>query len=412
VIFRLPRQRPPLDERLWPELCPEDQKEEKIHVELPNCPPNLPPIFAAQIHSEGRCCYAWLKGVVVMTKGERKGDMIRIRADLVENPLENGGDYLLLAVRTTADTFGKEISIFNKMFAFMKEEREERLPGLHYSFVKPCPYCKKENIEWSSKHGEDEEYFCEVCYKNVPIGENLNSSAFSGAVSSTETASRTMEQIQNQLVPPVNPNAVKPADKAPMREYGIIFISARFDGGPREQEARDLKDELVKIGLDARMVEAAVGKSFGDDTNDYLYSMKTMIAFCFDNYGQKTVSRYSTYHELNLANDKDKHIFPIRRCAEWPPKPPLDHDGGKKGIVQNYNVFTGGLAYLDWSNKKWNPAACAKKVKKELQKIRSRSDLVRSRSTTRRTPRKDRAKERILAEVQDRQDRIRSRSRR
>jgi hypothetical protein len=120
VIFRLPRQRPPLDEKLWPEQCPEGQKEEKIHIELPNCPPNLPPIFAAQIHSEGRCCYAWLKGVVVMTKGERKGDMIRIRADLVENSLENGGDYLLLAVRTTADTFGKEISIFNKMFAFMK----------------------------------------------------------------------------------------------------------------------------------------------------------------------------------------------------------------------------------------------------------------------------------------------------
>ena len=65
-----------------------------------------------------------------------------------------------------------------------------------------------------------------------------------------------------------------------LREYGIIFISARFDGGPREHEARDLKDELIKIGLDARMVKAAVGRSFGDDTNNYLpvYSMKTMIA--------------------------------------------------------------------------------------------------------------------------------------
>ena len=84
-----------------------------------------------------------------MTKGERKGDMIRIRADLVENPLEDGGDYLLLAVRTTADTFGKEISIFYKMFAFMTEESEERLPGLFFSFVVLCPYCKKEKIEWS-----------------------------------------------------------------------------------------------------------------------------------------------------------------------------------------------------------------------------------------------------------------------
>ena len=99
--------------------------------------------------------------------------------------------------------------------------------------------------------------------------------------------------------------------------------------------------------------------------------MKTMIAFCFDNYGQKTVSRYSTYWELNLANDKDKHIFPIRRCAEWPPKPPLDHDGGNKGIVQNAIVFKRGLAYLDWSNKNWNPAECAKDVKKALVQTHS-----------------------------------------
>ncbi len=365
VIFRLPRQRPPLDERLWPELCPEDQKEEKIHVELPNCPPNLPPIFAAQIHSEGRCCYAWLKGVVVQVPN-KEGAKIRIRAELVENSLEDGGDYLLLAVRTTADTFGKEIHIFNKMFAFMTEEREERLPGLFFSFVVLCPHCKIGKIVCSPEQGEDEHEYvsCGECYENVSIGEHLNFSASSTAVFSAETASR-MEQIQNQLVPPVNPNAVEPADKAPMREYGIIFISARFDGGPREQEARDLKDELVKIGLDARMVKAAAGDDFGDKTHEYLYSMKTMIAFCFDNYGQKTVSKYSTYHELKYAYDEDKHIFPIRRCAEWPPKPPLDHDGGNKGIVQNAIVFKRGFSYLDWSNKNWNPAEFAKEVKRD-----------------------------------------------
>jgi hypothetical protein len=165
-----------------------------------------------------------------------------------------------------------------------------------------------------------------------------------------------------------NPDAVEPADKALMREYGIIFISARFDGGPREQEARYLKEELVMLGLDARIVEAGAGDDFGDKTHAYLYSMKTMIAFCFDNYGQKTVSKYSTYHELHYAYDEDKRIIPIKRCAEWPPKPPLDHDGGNKGIIQNAIVFKRGLAYLDWSNKKWDPAACAKKVKEELQK--------------------------------------------
>jgi len=64
-----------------------------------------------------------------------------------------------------------------------------------------------------------------------------------------------------------------------------ILISARFDGSAREQEARDLKDELVKIGLDAHIVEAAAGRDFGTETHKYLYSMKTMIAFCFEDYG-------------------------------------------------------------------------------------------------------------------------------
>ena len=78
--------------------------------------------------------------------------------------------------------------------------------------------------------------------------------------------------------------------------------------------------------------------------------------------------RYSTYWELKYAYDKDKRIIPIKRCADWPPKPPLDHDGREEGIIQNTIVFKNGLAYLDWSNKKWNPAECAKEVKEALQK--------------------------------------------
>jgi GTPase SAR1 family protein len=358
VIFRLPRQRPPLDEKLWPEQCPEDQKEKEIHIELPNCPPNLPPIFAAQIHSEGRCCYAWLKGVVVQVPN-KGGAKIRIRAELVENSLENGGDYLLLAVRTTADTFGKEIHIFNKMFAFMTEEREERLPGLFFTFVVRCPHCKKGKIECSPEQGDDEQKYvsCEECYENVSIGEHLNFSASSSALASAETASR-IEQIQNQTLL-MNLNAYE------------ILISARFDGSWREQQARDLKDELVKIGVDARMVEAAAGRNFGDETHKYLYSMKAMIAFCFEDYGQKTKSMYSTYWELKYAyGDEDKRIIPIKRCVEWPPKP-IDHDGGNEGIIQNTIVFKPGVAYINWSNKNWNPAECAKDVEKALVQTHS-----------------------------------------
>jgi GTPase SAR1 family protein len=370
VIFRLPRQRPTLDEKLWPEQCPEGQKEEEIHIELPNCPPNLPPILAAQIRSEGQCFYAWLKGVVVQVPN-KEGAKIRIRADLVENSLADGGVYLLLAVRTTADTFGKEIHIFNKMFAFMTEEREERLPGLFFSFVVLCPHCKIGKIVCSPEQGEDEHEYvsCGECYENVSIGEHLNFSASSSAFTSEDTAK---EQIQQNQLLLANLDAVE-HDKAPsmVGKYGIIFISARFDGGPREQEARDLKDELVKIGLDARMVERLAGGNFSDDTLKYLHLMKTMIAFCFEDYGQKTTSKSSTYFEVKDANDKDKYIIPIKRCAEWPPKP-IDHDNGEDGIMQNAFVFQNSLAYLDWSNQKWNPAECAKDVKKALVQKRSK----------------------------------------
>ena len=99
--------------------------------------------------------------------------------------------------------------------------------------------------------------------------------------------------------------------------------------------------------------------------------MKTMIAFCFEDYGQKTTSKSSTYFEVKDAYDKDKYIIPIKRCAEWPPKP-LDHDNGEDGIMQNAFVFQNSLAYLDWSNQKWNPAECAKDVKKALVQKRSK----------------------------------------
>jgi hypothetical protein len=76
------------------------------------CPPSLPPAFAAKIHSEGDCCYAWLNGAVVLLKGEKKGEVARIRADFIKDPIEGGEDYLLLAMRrpTTSDFGKKEMS--------------------------------------------------------------------------------------------------------------------------------------------------------------------------------------------------------------------------------------------------------------------------------------------------------------
>jgi len=248
-----------------------------------------------------------------------------------------------------------------KMFDVVEEDKEKSLPGLMFNTKLLCPVCRNFKFDWNRQHEIETanhrppEYCDGECRKPIDLVATFMSlysscSATSDAVEINRKA-ETLEIL---------------TDRTRMREYKI-FISARFDGSPREQEARDLKDELVKIDVDAHMVEAAAGEDFGDKTHEYLYYMKTMIAFCFEDYGQKTTSKYSTFWELKDAYDKDKHIIPIKRCAKWPPTP-IDHDGGKKGIIQNDKVFKTSLAYLDWSNKTFNPAECAKQVKKALQK--------------------------------------------
>jgi hypothetical protein len=203
----------------------------------------------------------------------------------------------------------------------------------------------------------------------VPILDDTRTAGVDKPFSPSNYATFEHTTIKNTgtILPVLQVPIPDPVVVEPEQCYEIL-ISARFDGSAREQEARDLKDELVTIGLDAHIVEAAAGRDFGTETHKYLYSMKTMIAFCFEDYGQKTISKYSTYWELKYAYDKDKRIIPIKRCTEWPPKPPIDHDDGEEGIIQNTIVFKNGLAYLDWSNKNWNPVECAKEVKEALQK--------------------------------------------
>jgi hypothetical protein len=194
-----------------------------------------------------------LNGAVVLVKGKKKGEVIRVRADLIDKSIEDGGVYLFLAMRrpTTSGFGNKEMSIVaKKLFDLVKQEKNDRLPGLLFDFVLLCPDCWEFKFEYDPDQSKDEqetEPFCEVCCDLVDMSDTLNSLSISRPeISSSPTTNQAK-----------NPNAVEP-DKAPLGEYGIILISARFDGGPREQEARGLQDELVKIGVDARMVESAV----------------------------------------------------------------------------------------------------------------------------------------------------------
>ena len=50
-----------------------------------------------------------MNGAVVLLKGEKKGEVARIRADLIKDPIEDRKYYLLLAMRRPATSdFGKK----------------------------------------------------------------------------------------------------------------------------------------------------------------------------------------------------------------------------------------------------------------------------------------------------------------
>lgn len=142
-----------------------------------------------------------------------------------------------------------------------------------------------------------------------------------------------------------------------------LFISARFDGGEKEEKARELYDALKQRGnLKVFMVHANAGDDFGKWTDKALYRMEAMVAVCFDNYGQRTENKYCTYYEVRYARTNSKRIIPLKLYkGNWPPEP-RDHDNDDDGPAQNRAVFYEGLGYRDWSTKRWNAKECAEEI--------------------------------------------------
>ena len=118
------------------------------------------------------------------------------------------------------------------------------------------------------------------------------------------------------------------------------------------------------MGVNAFMVEAGAGDDFATQTMDGLDQMYAMLAVCYDTYGAKTASKYSTYHEVRHANDHGIPIIPLKLYSgDWPPAP-QDSDGGGAGRVQNKFVFTPSVVYSDGVGK--SAAVCAQQVKVAL----------------------------------------------
>jgi hypothetical protein len=142
-----------------------------------------------------------------------------------------------------------------------------------------------------------------------------------------------------------------------------LLVSARFDGGEKERFARVLHKELNALGVNCCMVEASRVGEYGVQTMHGLTNMCAMLAVCYDTYGAKTESPYSSYAEVTFANENHVRIIPLKLCNEWPPAP-IDSDGKRAGAQQNKFVFKPSLLYLEGQDK--SAAECAQAVKETL----------------------------------------------
>eukprot|EP00961_Rhodomonas_salina_P060627 813930-Rhodomonas_salina.1 len=170
-------------------------------------------------------------------------------------------------------------------------------------------------------------------------------------------------------------NLFPPREPTPLNDKHVL-ISARFDGGEKEANARALEKELrERHGINTYIVEAGVGEEFGPMTDYALYNMWLMVAMCFENYGAKTKSKYSSYEELSYASNKNIPTIAIQLCKTFPPEP--DDEEGKVdqygkacrfGAAQNARVFKDHLVRVAWL-KPWDVEALASEMALRIRQL-------------------------------------------
>jgi len=122
-----------------------------------------------------------------------------------------------------------------------------------------------------------------------------------------------------------------------------VMLSGRFNLPAKTTFIRDVRDHLKGLGVPVYMVEAGPGEQYGPQTDYGLYHMKAMVAFCHEDYGEKTTGTYETYKELKYAYERHIPIFAARLCDQWPPAPRDCIDGR----AQNDMIFSPDLLYTD-----------------------------------------------------------------
>lgn len=172
-----------------------------------------------------------------------------------------------------------------------------------------------------------------------------------------------------------------------------MLLSGRFDGKEKEAFLRAMGSALEKLGCEILVVEAADGGVSGEKVGQRplsaLSQMDVMVAFAFDDYGEKTSSaRNCSYFEVKYAIEHSKPVVPLQLYeGDWPP---AGGGPGTPGYEPNQRLFTAtgqaaGQAHTPLlrpdpegrhSPVAWDltrPEACAKAVVHHLPKALSLS---------------------------------------
>ena len=159
---------------------------------------------------------------------------------------------------------------------------------------------------------------------------------------------------------------VTPAPSLPKATAGYKFVSARFDGGEKERMAREIEKHLKALNVNTFMVESGAGEDFGTQTAHGLANMDAMIAICYDNYGEKTRTKYCSYYEVKSCYERDIPIIPVRLSEKWPPEPP----GPREGAELLKLIFGPSRVYIAGAGK--SPAEIAAEVATALAKLKKK----------------------------------------
>jgi hypothetical protein len=111
-----------------------------------------------------------------------------------------------------------------------------------------------------------------------------------------------------------------------------VFLSCRFQPSI-VAAAKLLKNSLDDVGISAYLADVNVGDDICEEVVFHLEHAKLMIILGTKNYGEDVGHHYSSHHELHLAQEMKKPLFPLLMLYD---KEKLEHDWLPAGIYAEW----------------------------------------------------------------------------